>query len=179
MRNAELMDVTVALSPIGTPSRSIVGTPVSTPGINPLTPFHGAAESVSGEQAESSSRPCQEEQKNGGLTFTPVRRSLRLNNKSTTPMAKMNTPFPFGRDRHLRSNEVRTDAHPEGEGAATITAPAGQTAATPAETRLRVNTKDTTPTAKMNTPFPFARRRFASNQPAVVLLANPHLTSNH
>lgn len=179
MRNAELMDVTVALSPIGTPSRSIVGTPVSTPGINPLTPFHGAAESVSGEQAESSSRPCQEEQKNGGLTFTPVRRSLRLNNKATTPMAKMNTPFPFGRDRHLRSNEVRTDAHPEGEGAATITAPAGQTAATPAETRLRVNTKDTTPTAKMNTPFPFARRRFASNQPAVVLLANPHLTSNH
>ncbi len=118
MRNADLMAATVALSPIDTSGRLTEGTPAGSPNIsNPLTPpFHGAAESVSGEQTRSSSHPRQEEQKNGGLTFTPVRRSLRLNNEPTTPLANL---------------------------------------------------------------FPSAGRPFAGNEPAVVLLANPHLTNKH
>jgi hypothetical protein len=68
------------------------------------------AEGVSGEQAGSSGHPQRqhEELKNGALTFTQVRRSLRLNDKSTTPLAKMSTPpFPFAAGRHFAFGNER------------------------------------------------------------------------
>jgi hypothetical protein len=209
MRNAELLDVTVMVSPIGTPVRSsIAGTPISTPGMNPLTPFHVAGEETEPEQSETEPRSDDDAAADQQVAVTPVRRSLRLNHKSTTPMAKMNTPFPFGNRNRIYAREPRP-AEPEPEqkndddeehaaeedkpeevreeekeeDAQPATADAVPQAVTPLK-GLRVNAKETTPMAKMNTPFPFAKNRFpaaaaGNKKPTVVVLANPHLAPSN
>jgi hypothetical protein len=100
MRNADpLEDILATLSPIAPTLRSSIPGQ-STPGIvEPPTPILHVEDSREEVRLENGEK--------GQLAYTPVRRSLRLNSKATTPMAKMNTPFPFGRDRFPRNASIK------------------------------------------------------------------------
>jgi len=90
MRNADMLDLSVDLSPIAHVDR------------NPFQPFPPEEHESETESALPVQRPEEP------VMITPVRRSLRIIQKTTTPLAKMHTPFPF-------SSRHRSPMHPPTE----------------------------------------------------------------